>query len=68
MLDLKHAVHCAFAGFHHDLRGERSIGANAQTDHQQASRHNRGKQLPRTHKITSIVTIRKAIPAAASVQ
>src|SRR5262245_39728917 len=69
MLDLNHIVPRGFAGLQRDLRGRCGIWADAsQTDYQQASRHNRGKQLQTTHKITSIVTIRKAILATASVQ
>src|SRR5262245_51795936 len=69
MLDLDYIVRCAFIGLHHDQPGRCGIWANAsQTDRQQASCHNRGEQLPITHKITSIVRTRKVILAAASVQ
>src|SRR5262245_41565863 len=69
LLDLDQIVPRAFAGLQHDLRGRCGIWADAsQTGNQQASRHNRGKQLQTTHEITPIATIRKAVLAAASVQ
>src|SRR5262245_31376579 len=69
VLDLNHIVPAAFAGLLKDQPGRCGTWVNAsQTDNQQAGRHHRGEQLPMTHEITSIVTIRKAILAAASVQ
>src|SRR5262245_60731297 len=60
MLDLDHVVRRGCTGLHHDLSGRCCICASSQNERQQASRHDRGKERPTTHKITSIVTITKS--------